>query len=72
MTNPPNSYEALLKQVWTDEDFKNRFIADPKAVLAEVGAKVPNSLKIEVHEDSSEFLDDEVSTSTTIRDIRVI
>lgn len=51
MTNSPNSYEALFDRVWTDEDFKNRFIADPKSVLAEVGAKVPDSVKIEVHED---------------------
>lgn len=52
MTNPNNSYEALIERVWTDEDFKNRFIAHPKAILAEVGVKVPDSLvKVEVHED---------------------
>lgn len=27
MTNQINSYEALLKRVWADEDFKNGFIA---------------------------------------------
>lgn len=53
MTNPLNSYEALLNRVWTDEDFKKRFIADPKTILAEVGAKVTDSVKVEVHEDGS-------------------
>lgn len=51
MTNLSNSYEALLERVWSDEDFKNRFIADPKPILAEVGSQVPDSVKIEVHED---------------------
>lgn len=51
MTNSKNSYEALLEWLWTDKDFKNRFIADPKPILASVGVKVPDSIKIEVHED---------------------
>ena len=52
MTNKLDSYQALLEQIWADEDFKNRFIAYPKAVLAEVGAQVPDSVKVEVHESS--------------------
>lgn len=55
MTNPLNSYEALLKRVWADEDFKKRFIADLKPILVEVGAKVPDSVKVEVHEDGPDL-----------------
>lgn len=55
MTNPLNFYEALLDRVWTDENFKNRFIADPKVILAEIGAKVPDSMKVEVHEDEPDL-----------------
>jgi len=55
MMNPINSYEALLERVWTDVDFKDRFIADPKPVLAEVGAMIPNPIKVEVHEDSPDL-----------------
>lgn len=44
MTNSSNSYEALLERIWTDEDFKKRFIADPKPVLADAGVKVFDSL----------------------------
>lgn len=52
MTNPINSYEALIERIWADEDFKKRFFADPKPILAEAGVKVPDSLvKVEVHED---------------------
>ena len=32
MKNQINSYEDLLEHVRVDEDFKNSFIADPKAV----------------------------------------
>lgn len=51
MTNQIESYEALLERVRVDENFKHRFITDPNAVLAEVGAKVPDSVRVEVHED---------------------
>ena len=52
MTNPINSYEALLERIWADEDFKKGFIADPKPVLADAGVKVSDSsVKVEVHED---------------------
>ncbi len=55
MTNQINSYEALLERVWADEDFKNGFIADPKPILAKIGAKVPDSVKVEVHEDGPDL-----------------
>lgn len=56
MTNPINSYEALLEQVWADTDFKDHFIADPKPILIAIGAKVPSSVKVEVHEDRPDLL----------------
>lgn len=46
------SYEDILEQAWTDENFKNRFITDPKAVLTQIGAKIPDSVEVEVHEDT--------------------
>jgi len=55
MTNQINSYEALLERVWADEDFKNSFIADPKPILAKIGAKVPDSVKVEVHENRPDW-----------------
>jgi hypothetical protein len=52
MNNQIKSYEDLLQRVWTDENFKNRFITNPKAILAEIGVKIPDSVKVEVHEES--------------------
>jgi hypothetical protein len=51
MTNQINSYQALVERIHRDEDLKHRFITNPKAILVEVGAKVPDSVKVEVHED---------------------
>ncbi len=52
MTIPFYFYEALLERLWDDEDFKKRFIAGPKTILAEVGVRVvDSSLEFEVHED---------------------
>lgn len=56
MTNHINSYEALLERVWANEDFKNGFIADPKPILAKIGAKVPDSVTAELHEASANFV----------------
>ncbi len=52
MTKRINFYKLLLERLWSDEQFKNCFIADPKPILCEFGVKLPEFLKkIEVHED---------------------
>ena len=39
-------------RVWTDDVFSARLESDPKAVLAEMGAELPNDLEIRVVSDS--------------------
>lgn len=56
MAKAIDSYEALMERVISDRDYKNRFISDPKGLLIEVGAQVPDSLRIEVHEDQPNVL----------------
>ncbi|GAA6614334.1 NHLP leader peptide family RiPP precursor [Scytonema sp. NUACC26] len=52
MTKEINLYKLLLERLWSDEQFRNCFIADPKPILCEFGVTVPDFLKkIEVHED---------------------
>lgn len=52
MTKKIIFYKLLLERLWSDEQFKNCFIADPKPILCEFGVTVPEFLKkIEVHED---------------------
>lgn len=51
MTDTINSYQEVINRVWADETFKNRFITEPKAILAEIGASVPDSVQVEVHQD---------------------
>jgi hypothetical protein len=52
MTEKIDYFTDLLEQVWQDENFKTRFIANPKTVLAERGVNFPDSLTVEIHEDS--------------------
>ena len=40
----------LIAKVWSDEAFKERLIADPKAVLAAEGISVPSGVDIKVVE----------------------
>ncbi|KAB8315415.1 NHLP leader peptide family natural product precursor [Tolypothrix campylonemoides VB511288] len=52
MTKEINFYKLLLERLWSDEQFKNCFIANPKPILCEFGVTVPEYLKtIEVFED---------------------
>ncbi len=52
------SQERLWGQVvaraWDDEDFRQRLLADPRAVLAEYGMDVPEGMEIKVVEDTPE------------------
>jgi hypothetical protein len=43
----------LTKKAWEDEDFRQRFVADPKGLIAEVlGRPLPDSLSVTVHEEA--------------------
>lgn len=53
----PESQKALSKivaQAWLDEEFKERFISEPVAVLQENGLTLPNGVTARVNESSSE------------------
>ena len=54
----PTQEEALraqvefLNKVWTDEAFRARLESDPKAVLKEMGGRVPDDVQIKVVRDT--------------------
>jgi hypothetical protein len=52
MENQIKSYEQLFEQVRTDEKFKQRFLQEPKSVLTEMGIEIPDSIEIEIHQDT--------------------
>ena len=52
MTDSQNALAEVIVACWKDEALKARFMADPKAVLAEHGMKVPNAIAVEVNEDT--------------------
>ncbi|MDP6561070.1 MAG: nitrile hydratase subunit alpha [Candidatus Binatia bacterium] len=45
-----NPYGQLIAKAWTDQEFKARLKADPKATMKEVGMDVPEGVDIEVVE----------------------
>lgn len=45
-------YEEIIQQSWTNEEFKSRFINDPKSVFSEMGQEIDDNITIEVHDDS--------------------
>ncbi|MCA1991842.1 MAG: class IIb bacteriocin, lactobin A/cerein 7B family [Coleofasciculus sp. S288] len=55
MSNQLENYGDVLQQAWTNETFKHRFITDPKAILTELGTEIPDSIKVEVHEDKPDL-----------------
>ncbi len=49
-----NPYGQLIAKAWTDEEFKARLKADPKAAMKEAAIDVPEGVEIEVVESTQE------------------
>ena len=52
MTEQNNAFAELFAACWKDDALKARFMADPKAVLAEHGIDVPDGINVNVVENS--------------------
>jgi hypothetical protein len=49
MTQRSEYEREVIKKAWTDEEFKQRFLSDPKAVIAEeIGETLPDNIEFEV------------------------
>ena len=54
MTEQRNALADLIAACWKDEALKARFLADPKAVLAEHGITAPAHIDVKVVENSDD------------------
>ena len=54
MTDPKNALHHLFEACWKDDALKSRFMADPKAVLAEHDISVPEGLDVKVVENADD------------------
>ena len=54
MTEQKNALAHLFAACWKDEALKARFMADPKAVLAEYGMPVPEGMNVKVVENADD------------------
>ena len=52
MTEERNQLAELFAACWKDDALKQRFMSDPKAVLAEYGMDVPDGMDVNVVENS--------------------
>jgi hypothetical protein len=52
MTEQKNQLATLFAACWKDEALKARFMADPKAVLAEYDMDVPDGMDVKVVENA--------------------
>ena len=52
MTEQKNALADLFAACWKDETLKQRFMSDPKAVLAEYGMDVPDGMDVNVVENT--------------------
>ncbi|BAI74510.1 nitrile hydratase (plasmid) [Azospirillum sp. B510] len=47
----------IVARAWSDEDFKAKFLADPKAMFEEhLGTKLPETLVMTAHEETADAL----------------
>ena len=54
MTEQKNQLASLFAACWKDEALKARFMADPKAVLAEYDMPVPDNIDVKVVENADD------------------
>ena len=54
MTEQKNALAQLFAACWKDEALKARFMADPKAVLAEYDMDVPDGIDVKVVENADD------------------
>ena len=54
MTEQRNALAELFAACWKDDALKARFLADPKAVLAEHGLEAPAHMDVKVVENSDD------------------
>ena len=54
MTEQKNQLASLFAACWKDEALKARFMADPKAVLAEYDMPVPENIDVKVVENADD------------------
>ena len=52
MTDETNKMNTLIAACWKDDALKQRFMNDPKAVLAEYGMDVPDGMDVKVVENA--------------------
>jgi len=48
--------QDIFERVWSDEALKNNLLNNPKQVLAEIGVKLPDSVTVQVHENTSSLV----------------
>jgi hypothetical protein len=53
MNNQATIYSELSQKLRSSEQFKNRFLSQPKSILSEMGIEIPDFVQVEVHEDTA-------------------
>ena len=48
--------QEVFDRVWSDEALKNNLFNNPKQVLAEIRVKFPDSVTVQVHENTSSLV----------------
>ena len=56
MTEQRNALAELFASCWNDDALKDRFLRDPKAVLAERGIDVPSGISVKVVENTDDLV----------------
>lgn len=56
MNNQPTAYQSIISKAWSDPEYKERFLRDPKAVLTEAGVQIPVNVEIVVCIDTDEIV----------------
>ncbi|MGK5090622.1 NHLP leader peptide family RiPP precursor [Deltaproteobacteria bacterium TL4] len=45
-------YEEIVQRTWSDPDFKQKLVSNPRSILAELGVELGEEISLAVHEDT--------------------
>ena len=53
MNQQSKIYQQISEQLLKDNEFQARFLSEPKSILTQMGINLPDSVRVEVHEDTA-------------------
>lgn len=56
MNQQTTPYTKIIAQAWSDPEYRERLLRNPKVAMAEAGMTIPDNVEVKVHADTDEVI----------------